>query len=95
MVGRNLPTEGWPPNGCLIKRDPQGDISRCSYYDADGIATKRVDLTGKPHYDKATGMDIPTPHVVDIVGNVDPKTGKVYASTDSSSTRPALPGEIP
>ncbi|WP_345499589.1 polymorphic toxin type 24 domain-containing protein [Nocardia callitridis] len=92
---RNLPTENGPRNGYLVKRDPQGNITRYSYYDADGIATKRVDLSGKSHYDKGAGRDIPTPHVVDITRHTDPATGRVFTQTDPSTTRPALPEEIP
>ncbi|WP_194852954.1 polymorphic toxin type 24 domain-containing protein [Nocardia sp. SYP-A9097] len=74
----NLPTQGGPPNGYLAKRDPQGNITHYSYYDADGVATKRVDLTGKAHLDKATGQYIPPPHVVDVQRNVNPATGEIF-----------------
>ncbi|MGW4365211.1 polymorphic toxin type 24 domain-containing protein [Nocardia takedensis] len=91
---RTLPTKG-PPNGYLVKKDADGNITHYSYYDEDGIATKRVDLTGKPHYDKATGQDIPTPHVVEVKKNINPKTGEKFGQTLPDSVRPALPEEIP
>ncbi|MFJ4650817.1 polymorphic toxin type 24 domain-containing protein [Nocardia sp. NPDC088792] len=91
----NLPTQGGPPNGYLVKRDPQGNITNYSFYDSDGIATKRVDLTGRPHLDKTTREYIPTPHVVDIERNINPNSGEIYARTLRDSVRPALPEEIP
>ncbi len=35
---------------------------------------KRVDVSGRPHYNKATGKDVPTPHVQgrDVPGGVRP-----------------------
>ncbi|WP_280494115.1 polymorphic toxin type 24 domain-containing protein [Nocardia asiatica] len=94
-TGRNLPTQGGPPNGYLVKRDVQGNITHYSYFDADGVATSRVDVVGKPHMDKATGQYIPTPHVVEIQKNIDPATGRIFARTINDSVRPALPEEIP
>ncbi|WP_280422672.1 polymorphic toxin type 24 domain-containing protein [Nocardia carnea] len=91
----NLPVINGPPNGYLVKKDADGNITNYSYYDADGVATSRVDLTGKPHMDKQTGQYIPTPHVVEVQKNVNPKTGEVYAKTLSDTVRPALPQEIP
>ncbi|MBF6099935.1 hypothetical protein IU510_17870 [Nocardia cyriacigeorgica] len=90
-----LPVKNGPPNGYLVKRDANGNITNYSFYDSDGIATSRVDLTGKPHLDKKTGTYIPTPHVVDVQKNVNPKTGEIFARTLSDSVRPAQPGEIP
>ncbi|MGY1896700.1 polymorphic toxin type 24 domain-containing protein [Nocardia gipuzkoensis] len=94
-TGGNLPTQGGPPNGYLVKRDPQGNITNYSYYDSDGVATKRVDLTGDSHYNKATGQTIPTPHVVEIQKYVKPETGEIFARTDRNNVRAALPEEIP
>lgn len=91
---KRLPTTG-PPNGYLVKKDANGNITNYSYYDEDGIATMRVDLTGKPHYDKVTGQEIPTPHVVDVKKNENPATGEKFGQTLPDSVRPALPGEIP
>lgn len=91
----NLPVINGPPNGYVVKKDANGNITNYSYYDADGVATSRVDLTGKPHMDKQTGQYIPTPHVVEVQKNVNPKTGEVYAKTLSDTVRPALPQEIP
>ncbi|UAK33195.1 hypothetical protein K8O92_04155 [Nocardia asteroides] len=94
-TGGNLPTQNGPPNGYLVKRDPQGNITNYSYYDSDGVATKRVDLTGDSHYNKATGQTIPTPHVVEIQKYVKPETGEIFARTDRNNVRAALPEEIP
>ncbi|MBF6464963.1 hypothetical protein IU427_07155 [Nocardia beijingensis] len=94
-TGRNLPTQGGPPNGYLVKRDAQGNITHYSHFDADGVATSRVDVVGKPHMDKTTGQYIPTPHVVEVQKNIDPATGRIFARTINDSVRPALPEEIP
>ncbi|MFI9633188.1 polymorphic toxin type 24 domain-containing protein [Nocardia sp. NPDC051929] len=94
-TGRNLPTQGGPPNGYLVKRDAQGNITHYSRFDADGVATSRVDVVGKPHMDKTTGQYIPTPHVVEVQKNIDPATGRIFARTINDSVRPALPEEIP
>ncbi|MFB8004372.1 polymorphic toxin type 24 domain-containing protein [Nocardia sp. NPDC056000] len=91
----NLPAQDGPPNGYFVKRDSQGNITHYSYYDADGVATKRVDLTGKPHLDKTTGEYIPTPHVVDVRKNINPDTGEIFGQTLPNSVRAALPEEIP
>ncbi|MET7770010.1 polymorphic toxin type 24 domain-containing protein [Nocardia sp. NPDC005366] len=93
--GGNLPTLNGPKNGYLVKRDADGNITNYSFYDADGVATKRVDLTGKPHLDKSTGEYVPTPHVVEVQKNVNPKTGEIFARTNSDSVRPATAEEIP
>ncbi|MEU1983468.1 polymorphic toxin type 24 domain-containing protein [Nocardia sp. NPDC019395] len=91
----NLPVINGPPNGYIVKKDANGNITNYSYYDEDGVATSRVDLTGKPHLDKQTGQYIPTPHVVEVQKNVNPKTGEIFAKTLSDTVRPALPQEIP
>ncbi|WP_433661691.1 polymorphic toxin type 24 domain-containing protein [Nocardia sp. CA-128927] len=94
-TGGNLPTKDGPPNGYLVKRDADGNITNYSYYDGDGVATKRVDLTGDSHFNKATGQTIPTPHVVDVQKYVKPETGEIFARTDRNNVRPARPEEIP
>lgn len=91
----NLPVINGPPNGYIVKKDANGNITNYSYYDEDGVATSRVDLTGKPHLDKKTGQYIPVPHVVEVQKNVNPKTGEIFAKTLSDTVRPALPEEIP
>ena len=64
----------------VIKRDAQGNVTG---YESYGPQTnprnpnpwqsdKRVDLQGKRHFDKATGQDVPTPHVHDPGGSVRP-----------------------
>jgi hypothetical protein len=64
--GNTIGHAEWKPNA----RNPSG-------FDP----VKRVDLQGNPHYNKATGQDMPTPHVHEkgIPGGV----------------RPARPDEIP
>src|SRR5262249_51516087 len=94
-TGRNLPTQDGPPNGYLVKRDAQGNVTDYSYFDADGVATSRIDLVGKPHMDKSTGRYIDTPHVVEVQKNIDPATGRIFARTLNDSVRPARPEEIP
>lgn len=91
----NLPVIKGPPNGYLVKRDAQGNITNYSYYDADGVATKRVDLVGRSHVDKSTQQEIPTPHVVLVQKNMNPETGEIFAKTLPNTVRPALPEEIP
>ena len=52
-----------------IKRSENGDITNTGTYkknpqNPSGFdEVKRVDVTGKPHYDKKTGTKTPTPHV--------------------------------
>jgi hypothetical protein len=88
-TGRKLPQQGGPPGGTLYKQDPQtGQITNYTTYDADGNATKRVDLAGRPH------GGIPTPHVVEYEINVNPNTGQVYVQ-QQRYVRPATPDEIP
>lgn len=91
----NLPVINGPPNGYIVKKDANGNVTNYSYYDEDGVATSRVDLTGKPHLDKKTGEYVPVPHVVEVQKNVNPKTGEIFAKTLSDTVRPALPEEIP
>ncbi|WP_433683296.1 polymorphic toxin type 24 domain-containing protein [Nocardia sp. CA-119907] len=90
-----MPLLNWELHRCIYSPDADGNITNYSYYDADGVATKRVDLTGKPHLDKSTGEYVPTPHVVDVQKNVNPKTGEIFARTNSDSVRPATAEEIP
>jgi hypothetical protein len=85
----NLPAKGGPPNGYLVKRDPQGAVTNYIEYDADGNAVKRVDLTG------ATHAGVPTPHVVDYDINVNPTTGEKFPRPNNRNVRPATPEEIP
>src|SRR5690606_31966362 len=52
-----------------IKRDPSGKTTNTATYkknpkNPSGFdEVKRVDVTGKPHFDKKTGKSVPTPHV--------------------------------
>ncbi|MGW6427105.1 polymorphic toxin type 24 domain-containing protein [Nocardia sp. NPDC055053] len=91
---RILPTKG-TPNSYMVKKDANGNVTHYTYFDEDGIATKRVDLTGKSHHDKETGQDIPTPHVVEVRKNQNPKTGEYFGQTLPNSVRAATPEEIP
>ncbi|MFF0491367.1 polymorphic toxin type 24 domain-containing protein [Nocardia sp. NPDC004068] len=85
----NLPAKNGPPNGYLVKRDPQGNISNYTQYDSEGNAVKRVDLTG------ATHAGVPTPHVVEYEVNVNPNTGEKFPRPNNRNVRPATPEEIP
>ncbi|QNG17399.1 hypothetical protein G4H71_07680 [Rhodococcus triatomae] len=55
-----FPNDGGPPNGFLVRRDQQGNVTHYIQYDSDGKGIKRVDITGASH------AGVPTPHVVDI-----------------------------
>jgi hypothetical protein len=91
----NMPTKDGPPGGYFVKRDSDGNITNYTQYDENGNGIKRVDLTGDAHYDKSTGTYIQTPHTVDIVQNINPRTGEIFPRTDPSTVRPASPEEIP
>jgi hypothetical protein len=81
--GRKLPQKGGPPNGTLYKRDPQtGDVTNYTFYDADGNAVKRVDLTGRAH------GGVRTPHVVEYDRNVNPNTGESSCASSDTFARP-------
>ncbi|MBF6250270.1 polymorphic toxin type 24 domain-containing protein [Nocardia farcinica] len=77
-----------PPNGYVVKKDSNGNITNYVQYDENGRGIKRVDLTGRPH------GSVPTPHVVEIVHDVAPD-GTVYVRELTKQVRPATPDEIP
>ncbi|MEV6323052.1 polymorphic toxin type 24 domain-containing protein [Nocardia sp. NPDC051787] len=77
-----------PPNGYVVKKDANGNITNYVQYDENGRGIKRVDLTGRPH------GTVPTPHVVEIVHDVAPD-GTVYVRELTKQVRPATPDEIP
>jgi hypothetical protein len=82
--------EGGPANGVLYRADDQGNITSYIVYDNDGLAIKRVDVTGAAH-----AGSIPTPHVLDYGRNTLPN-GTVRVHTPRGSMpRPANPDEIP
>ncbi|MHA3703433.1 polymorphic toxin type 24 domain-containing protein [Jatrophihabitans sp. YIM 134969] len=83
----NIPVEG-PPNGIVKKIGPDGKVSNYTVYDENGLAIKRVDLTGRAH------GPYPTPHTLEYSHNVNPRTGKVFVN-DTGNVRPATPDEIP
>lgn len=77
------------PGETLVRRDPNtGAPTHYQRYDADGLPIKRVDLTGRPH------GGVPTPHVLEFVRNVNPKTGEVFVRPNRF-VRAARPEEIP
>lgn len=78
-----------PPNGFLVRRDQQGNVTHYIQYDELGKGIKRVDLTGASH------AGIPTPHVVHIVHDRNPITGQTFARELTREVRPATPDEIP
>ena len=63
------PNPGANGDHSSIKRDPSGKTTNTATYkknpkNPSGFdEVKRVDVTGKPHFDKKTGKSIPTPHV--------------------------------
>jgi hypothetical protein len=84
-----LPLEGGPPNGIYVKRAPDGSITNYTEYDADGFATKRVDLQGRAH------GSVETPHTVEYQRNVGPD-GRIHVGpVKGAGVRPATPDEVP
>ncbi|MBC8103166.1 MAG: PAAR domain-containing protein [Cytophagales bacterium] len=77
------------PNEILFRRSPQtGNVTHYQVYDSAGKTVKRVDITGDPH------GGVPTPHVTQMVENVNPKTGQTFRNK-LPTVRPASPDEIP
>jgi hypothetical protein len=78
------------PNSTVYRADDRGNVTSYAVYDSDGLIVKRVDVIGKPH------NGVRTPHVVDYIINVDPKTGKAFVGAkDRKNVRRAIPEEIP
>nr|WP_229711613.1 RHS repeat-associated core domain-containing protein [Streptomyces daqingensis] len=77
------------PNEVLVRRKDDGTVTAYAVYDAAGQTLKRVDVdpNSAPH------NGIPAPHVVEIVEDVNPKTGQSFPRW--GETRPARPDEIP
>lgn len=84
-----FPNDGGPPNGFLVRRDQQGNVTHYIQYDEQGRGIKRVDITGASH------NNIPTPHVVHIVHDRNPATGLTMPRELKREVRPATPEEIP
>ncbi|EPH05622.1 hypothetical protein HMPREF1531_01051 [Propionibacterium sp. oral taxon 192 str. F0372] len=84
------------PGTVYVRTNPAtGEILQYATYGDDGYITKRVDLQGAAHYDKLSGREIPTPHVVYYQKNTNSRTNEVYIKKDSSTVREAYPEEIP
>jgi Bacterial toxin 24 len=60
-------------------------------YKENGYPTKRVDLQGASHYDKAINESIPTPHVQEFTE----RTIDGQTRINRGPIRPASEGEIP
>ncbi|MGW4737372.1 polymorphic toxin type 24 domain-containing protein [Nocardia xishanensis] len=83
----NITIDNGPPNGYIVKRDPNGNITNYVQFDENGRGIKRVDLTGRPH------GGVPTPHVVEMVHDRAPD-GRIFVR-ERKDARPARPDEIP
>lgn len=84
---RRITIDKGPPNGYIVKRDANGNITNYVQFDENGRGIKRVDLTGRPH------GGVPTPHVVEMDHNVAPD-GRVFVR-EQRGARPATPEEVP
>lgn len=84
---RRITIDNGPPNGYIVKKDPNGNITNYVQFDENGRGIKRVDLTGRPH------GGTPTPHVVEMDHNVAPD-GRVFVR-EQREVRPARPDELP
>jgi RHS repeat-associated protein len=93
QVSGKFDLQNGPENGTLFRADNQGNVTSYVVYDGDGLALKRVDVTGKVH------SDVPTPHVIEYKRNpgINPKTGRptVDAKNTTQKPRKATPEEIP
>ncbi|WP_280335420.1 polymorphic toxin type 24 domain-containing protein [Nocardia wallacei] len=84
---RRITIDNGPPNGYIVKRDSNGNITNYVQFDEHGRGIKRVDLTGRAH------GSVPTPHVVEMDHNIAPD-GKVHVR-EQRGVRPARPDELP
>ncbi|EPH07191.1 hypothetical protein HMPREF1531_00244 [Propionibacterium sp. oral taxon 192 str. F0372] len=92
---RQFPPQADPGTVYVHTNAQTGEMSGYAVYGADGYITKRVDLTGRAHYDKKLGRHIETPHVVYYTKNTNPTTGVTRTREDRSTIREAYPEEIP
>ncbi len=84
------------PGTVYVRTNPAtGEILQYATYGDNGYITKRVDLQGAAHYDRKSGKDIPTPHVIYYQKNTNPRTNEVHIKKDNSTVREAYPEEIP
>ena len=88
-VSGKFQLEGGPPNGTLYRANNQGQVTSYITYDAQGLAIKRVDVTGAAH------NGVSTPHVVEYGRNVLPDGTTRVKGTGLGDPRPANADEIP
>jgi hypothetical protein len=72
--------------------DLSGQLGKNSVSFETPTTSGHIDLKGKPHFDKATGQEIPTPHVQTQTKHVGPN-GEVNLSGDVQ-TRPATKQDV-
>ncbi|MBR8211278.1 hypothetical protein KDW61_21700 [Burkholderia cenocepacia] len=77
-----------------IAREFSGQINQNSVTFSTSTMQGYIDLQGASYFDKATGVDIPTPHVQTRKINVDPKNGQVTTSKRTAVTRAATKQDI-
>ena len=75
------------PNQTLFRQDPSGRVTSYQVYGSDGLPSKRVDVTGRPH------GPVPTPHVLEFRRDVNPNTGETFIKPDKN-VRAATPEEL-
>lgn len=90
QVSGRFKIEGGPKNGTVYRADNQGNITSYAVYDAQGMITKRVDVTGAAH------GGVSTPHVIEYGRNTLPN-GQIRVQTPSTKElpRPVKQDEIP
>ncbi|WP_162144337.1 RHS repeat-associated core domain-containing protein, partial [Methylocaldum szegediense] len=87
-VRGHFPDSVTPGQRVLYRADPvTGAITHFQVYDVAGLPLKRVDIIGAAH------GGVPTPHVVEFVHNVNPRTGQVFPRPNRK-VRPAGPQDI-
>ncbi|NIF45517.1 RHS repeat-associated core domain-containing protein, partial [Burkholderia sp. Tr-862] len=76
-----------------MARELSGQINQNSVTFSTPTTQGHIDLQGASHFDKSTGVDIPTPHVQTRKINVGPN-GQVTTSKKTEVTRPATRQDV-